>query len=162
MTILYDFIEVAGGAEKVSIELAQYLKCPLIVSGANEKVFNSFPKRELEISILSSLTSVPIWKTIKSIYAFENIKKSLLDSEKIIFSGSNAPIAVHRSSAKQNIYYCHTPPRFAYDLYEHYQKTLPPWQALAIKQLAQFVKKKIRANFAKDGFDFSKFFKCSS
>ena len=142
MTILYDFIETAGGAEKVSIDLANYLGNSLIVSGVNPKSLEILPKLHSELICLGKNSSIPLWKSIKSIRYFENIDKKLLSSEKILFSGSNAPLAVASSEARQNIYYCHTPPRFIYDLYEHYQKTLPAWQASIVKQFANWIRKR--------------------
>ncbi|MDI4652869.1 MULTISPECIES: glycosyltransferase [Pseudoalteromonas] len=142
MTILYDFIEVAGGAEKVSVELANSLKCPLVVSGINDQAIDLLPKIENEIITLGNLTALPVWKSIKSIKLFEQINPDYLAADKVLFSGSNAPIAVQHSCAAKNFYYCHTPPRFAYDLFDYYQNTLPSWQALIIKKLAQTVKRK--------------------
>lgn len=142
MTILYDFLEVAGGAEKVSLELAKYLDCKLIVSGTNKNIFNSFPELQLEIINIGNVSKIPIWKSIKSINYFEQISSGLLTDKNILFSGSNAPIAVHNSQAEKNIYYCHTPPRFAYDLYDHYQSSLPCWQAFIIDKFATWTKQK--------------------
>ena len=140
MTILYDFIEVAGGAEQVSIELANSLDLPLIVSSVNNSALEFLPALSSELISLSTTTNIPIWKSIKSIQAFKQINTDLLQSNKILFSGSNAPVAIHNSSANQNIYYCHTPPRFAYDLFDYYQQSLPIWQAVIVNQFAYWVK----------------------
>ncbi|ATC97649.1 glycosyltransferase [Pseudoalteromonas spongiae] len=149
MTILYDFLEVAGGAEKVSLDLAQHLNCPLIVSGTNKDIFSAFPEHNVNIINIGKVARIPIWKTINSINAFERIKTEQLTSKKILFSGSNAPVAVHKSQAEKNIYYCHTPPRFAYDLYDHYQNTLPSWQAYIVDKFATWVRQKYEPTLPK-------------
>ncbi len=42
-----------------------------------------------------------------------------------LFSGTNAPLAVHNHPSGKNYYYCHTLPRFVYDLKDYYLQRYP-------------------------------------
>lgn len=141
MAIYYDFIEAVGGAEQVTIELANHLKEDIIVSGVNKSSLELLPSIDGGLISLGTLSSIPLWKTYKSIVTFERVK-SVGSSRVNLYSGSNALVAVKHSAANKNYYYCHTPPRFAYDLYDFYQNNLPAYQAFILKYFAKYVRRK--------------------
>jgi len=149
MAIFYDFIEAVGGAERVTINLANSVKQAIVVSGVNKESLQKLPFITTSLINISSLSSFPIWKSFKSMYAFKRYEFCDSNDEVNLFSGSNALLAVNKSQALKNYYYCHTPPRFAYDLYEYYQKTLPWYQALIIKLFAIYVRSQYKAALAK-------------
>jgi glycosyltransferase involved in cell wall biosynthesis len=60
-----------------------------------------------------------------------------------------APLAVHQSIAQKNLYYCHTPPRFAYDLLDYYLQAMPRWQRPALRALAALTRVKYAAAMEK-------------
>jgi glycosyltransferase involved in cell wall biosynthesis len=66
-----------------------------------------------------------------------------------VFSGVTAPLAVHQSIAQKNLYYCHTPPRFAYDLLDYYLQAMPRWQRPALRALAAITRVKYAAAMEK-------------
>ena len=134
--VLYDFLQVNGGAEAVTIGICERFKdVDLVTAFVNE---NAFDKRDIQCNSLISLTSstsLPGWLTIKTCRAFEKKTKFLQDYETLIFSGSNAPLAICNSRAQQNVYYCHTPPRFVYDLKDYYLESVQLWQKPLLKFL---------------------------
>ncbi|XQW85891.1 glycosyltransferase [Thalassotalea piscium] len=140
MAILYDYLEVVGGAESFTIDLANKTKQTIIVAGVNETIIEKLPKIENNLTQLSTLTSIPLWKSIKAMHAFRFINENHLQDPVNLFSGNNAPLAVYNSSAQKNYYYCHTPPRFVYDLYDYYQKNLPWYQKKVVDVFAKYVK----------------------
>ena len=81
----------------------------------------------------------PRLAVFKSALAFEHKTRFLRDYQTLIFSGSVAPLAVKHSRAEKNIYYCHTPPRFVYDLRDHYLDTATRLQRPALKALIAYL-----------------------
>lgn len=138
--VLYDFLEVLGGAERFTYEYANQVSGDVIVAGANKNVMSKLPTLNGELVSIGEYSSFPIWKSIKGMRAFEKLAPEFTEAEYCMFSGSNAPLGVHRSQADRNYYYCHTPPRFVYDLAEYYQSTLPWPQAQVVKRFAEYVK----------------------
>jgi glycosyltransferase involved in cell wall biosynthesis len=72
--------------------------------------------------------------------AFKTVNPNLLKDEINLFSGNNAPLSVYNSQANKNYYYCHTPPRFAYDLFDYYQQELSWYQKKMVKLFAYYVR----------------------
>lgn len=143
MTILYDYFEVAGGAEQVTINLANAINANIITSGYNKNALEILPKISTQHVALGNISGVPLYKHIKAANLFSSIDHELFyKDKKHIFSGILSPLAVSNSMATKNYYYCHTPPRFAYDLFDYYQKTLPLWQAYTIRQFSSWLKAK--------------------
>lgn len=64
----------------------------------------------------------------------------LKDYDTVIFSGDC--ISAHRNCRKdaKKIYYCHTPPRYIYDLHELYLKKVPTWLKTLFKIFCFFFK----------------------
>ncbi|WP_448546867.1 glycosyltransferase [Thalassotalea fusca] len=140
MAVLYDFMEVVGGAESLTIELANSTHQDIIVAGVNYNIIEKLPSINNELHSISKLSTLPLWKSIKGMYAFRHINDSLLKDRVNLYSGNNAPLAVYNSKADRNIYYCHTPPRFVYDLYDYYQNTLPWYQKHIVSVFARYVR----------------------
>ena len=134
--LMYDFLFVNGGAEAVSLQLVKSREdMDLSVGFINS---DNFPKAPLEAEKLISLgksTRILGWQTIKTSWLFKYKTGFINRYEKVVFSGSNTPLAVHNHIGKVNILYCHTPPRFVYDLKAHYLSTAPLWQKILLKCL---------------------------
>ena len=82
-----------------------------------------------------------IGKTLSGQRSFRRRASFVADYDWTIFSGSNAPVAVHHRPDGGNLYYCHTLPRFAYDLFDWYLTSLPAWQRPAFRLLASYVRR---------------------
>lgn len=70
-------------------------------------------------------------------WCFRVRARCLHDAETVVYSGFYAPLAVHHQQQGRRIYYCHTIPRFAYDLYdstlEGFPLPLRPLYALFVR-----------------------------
>lgn len=148
--ILYDFIQVQGGAEAVTLDLYhRFHELDLIVAFVN---FKAFPELLLEPNLPNTLTSptqILGWQTVKSCLAFEQKTSFLKKYRNLVFSGSNSPLAIVNSEADKNIYYCHTPPRFVYDLKEHYLSKAATWQKPLLTALIRFLQPRFEVSIAK-------------
>lgn len=147
---LYDFLLVRGGAESMACELCKAFKDIDLVVGFIDR--NSFPEDPIScdrITQLTSPTSLPGWQTIKTAWAFQRSKLQVCEYEKVIFSGSNSPLAVNYRNHGGNVLFCHTPPRFIYDLKDHYMGSIPWWQKLLLKTLIAYIKPKYEASVAR-------------
>ena len=138
--VLYDYMQVKGGAESVTLSLCNEIPdMDLVTAFMAPEAFLEAPIAEERIKTLVSLTTRPGWQVLKSALAFEHKTQFLKDYETLIFSGSVAPIAVKHSRAEKNIYYCHTPPRFVYDLREYYLDAATRLQRPALRALIAYL-----------------------
>lgn len=132
--LMYDFLFVKGGAEAVSLGIVEKRQDLDLSVGFIDS--NNFPDVSLDKIIpLGNATRILGWQTIKTSLLFKYKTSFIKQYEKVIFSGSNAPLAVHNHPGKVNILYCHTPPRFVYDLKDHYLSSVSAWQKVPLKAL---------------------------
>ena len=127
--VLYDYLQVAGGAERLTLDLVNGMPDYQLV------VSRIFPDAEM----LSPVESVgpdrlvcigtPLTRLLKrvpeAIFAFTWFTGFLEDAEAVVYSGLYAPLAVHHQKRGRRVYYCHTPPRYVYDWKERYLQRLP-------------------------------------
>lgn len=148
--ILYDFLQVRGGAEAVTLGLCHHFQNLDLVTGfVNPSAFPSVPIESRRLKTLTRPTSLAGWQTLKTCFAFEHNASWLKDYDTLIFSGSNAPLAIKNSQAKKHIYYCHTPPRFVYDLKDYYLDAVPLWQKPLLKSLIAFLQPRYEESIGK-------------
>ncbi|MBA1146042.1 glycosyltransferase [Ectothiorhodospiraceae bacterium WFHF3C12] len=141
--VIYDFLYCRGGAELLTIALARGLAGVQICVAFRDR--DAFPDGSLEGIRLRELSGAPrvnfrAWRTLSGLHLFRRRAAFLGDYDWAVFSGSNAPAAVRHRPAGRNLYYCHTIPRFAYDLYEWYLDALAVWQRPAFRMLARHVR----------------------
>lgn len=124
--ILYDYLQVAGGAEQVTLACARgFADAQVVVSKVYPEAIpllaNDVPPiRRLGDGATSMLGRIP-----ESIYCFKRRCGFLRDAEVVIYSGFYAPLAVRAQRQGKRIYYCHTPPRFAFDQRAAYRAGIP-------------------------------------
>ena len=111
----------------------------LVTAFICREAFPAAPISDERIKTLILPTTHPGWQVLKSAIAFQHKTQFLKDYETLIFSGSVAPLAVKHSQAERNIYYCHTPPRFVYDLKDYYLDAATRLQRPALKALIAYV-----------------------
>lgn len=117
IAIFHDYIGTIGGGEKLVLTLARELNADVITTDINK---DSIRKMEFDdINIISIGETIKL-SPLKQISA--SIKFALCNfSDKydfFIFSGNWAHFASKRH--KPNLYYCHTPVRAFYDLYDSF------------------------------------------
>jgi glycosyltransferase involved in cell wall biosynthesis len=137
--LLYDFLQVKGGAEQLSLTLVNnFPNSSLCVGFINAEIF---PTEMLaNYCQLTSPTQIIGWQTLKTLFVFTHRTKFLAEYDWVIFSGSNAPVAVHNHPNGKNILYCHTIPRFVYDLKDYYLSQATWWQKPLLIFLISYLK----------------------
>ncbi|WP_170309574.1 glycosyltransferase [Litorilituus lipolyticus] len=141
--LVYDFLLVKGGAEALSIDLCSKTEnMELLVSFIEQRNFSHLSLSANKLHSLRKKYSHPVLQALFISRAFESTKFDFCNYEKVIFSGSYAPLAVNNSTFGCNILYCHTPPRFVYDLKYFYLNRLPFWQRPFLQLLIRFLKPK--------------------
>lgn len=134
--LLYDFLQAKGGAENLSLELCNSIpNMDLLIGYIENQNFPNVTIKNGRIISLGLSARHPVLQAIRVSQAFSNINLNLDKYHKVLHSGSYAPLAVMRRNHGNNYYYCHTPPRFVYDLQEHYALQVPAWQRFLFKLL---------------------------
>ncbi|MDH1109255.1 glycosyltransferase [Pseudomonas otitidis] len=122
--VLYDYLQVSGGAERLSLDLVSGLPgYQLVVSRifeqarflATDEVLGAESLRCLGTAGTASLPRVA-----EALACFTWRTGFLHDAETVIYSGLYAPLAVSSQAGGKRLYYCHTPPRYVYDWRERY------------------------------------------
>lgn len=140
--VLYDCLQVKGGAERVTLDLVSELSGTDLCVGY--RVPHAFPEhliKRIRLYELMKMTSLIGWRTAKQIGVFLYKTNFLSNYDWVIYSGSYAPLAVRNHLKGRNILYCHTIPRFAYDLHDYYLSRMKWWQRPALRVLIYFLKK---------------------
>lgn len=140
---LYDFLQVMGGAESVCLRLLEeYHQSRLIVGSIDESVFPRSVTHSLNIHNLGRHTRIQGWQSYKTSRAFLSGDFTLAKYKNAVFSGIYAPLTLLRERAQRNVYYCHTPPRFVYDLKDYYLDNMPNWMRPAFLGLVNWYRPK--------------------
>ena len=125
--VLYDFLQTRGGAERVTLELARAIPGLALCFGYRNP--HAYPQSELaglQSHDLHALGRVPGLRDAAVMHAFAGrATRFVADHDWAVFSGTMAPMAVRHRPGGRNVYYCHTPPRFVYDLRAHYLQRVP-------------------------------------
>ncbi len=139
--VLHDYFESAEGGGRLCLILAREILTDL---GYGFKVQNhpyfknsAFAGKEYD---LRSYTRLPIWRQYKLARAFQRKTLFLKDYDTVIYSGFYSPLAIRNHWHGQNIYYCHTPPRFIYDQRDFYLSLIPFWQRPILLGLIRYLR----------------------
>ena len=145
--ILYDFLLVRGGAEQVTLDIYDHFKeMDLGVGFIDKECFPHIKEDAKSIRTICSPTKIKGWQTIKVSRAFARNAKFVNDYDVVIFSGSNAPLAIKHRKEGLNLLYCHTPPRFVYDLKDYYLQQSRWWERVLLKGLIKYFQPKYEAS----------------
>ncbi|PIF19367.1 MULTISPECIES: glycosyltransferase [unclassified Acidovorax] len=124
--LLYDFMQVAGGAERVTLTLARaFPDYRTLVSRCYEEAKPLIDSMPVDITQLCGGWSVLLPRILESMWCFRMRSQRLAQADTVLYSGFYAPLALHRQLVGRRLYYCHTVPRFVYDLYENTLSQLP-------------------------------------
>ena len=126
--ILHDYLATFGGAELLVHKMAETLHDFDICFGFIDRRTN----QELQFNYSAVYSLRPpvrnanaVARTLMLSSAFKARTSFLKEYKTVIYSGTLAPLAAHNHPIGKNIYYCHTIPRFAYDLEQFYRSKLP-------------------------------------
>lgn len=123
--ILHDYLQVNGGAERLVSTIARGISgFSLGISGIYPGFSESADLSGVNLKLLGQL---PKWlpRIPKALLAFEKHIPCIENADVVIYSGVYAPLAVKSQNRGRRIYYCHTPPRFAFDKKNLYLEKLP-------------------------------------
>ncbi len=139
--LVYDFMLVPGGAEQLSLHvLERHPAWRLVAGAAQTDAFEHTPVPWQRVDVLGRRVAHPALQALATLRAFERRGALLTNFERVLFSGVYAPVGVMHRPGRHNVYYCHTPPRFAYDLEDWYLERASAWQRPALRRLAAHVR----------------------
>ncbi len=114
IAIFHDYFGSIGGGEKLVLILAKNFNADIITTDLNTESIKMMGYSDMRIVSLGNTPKMPPLKQISASVLF-----SMCDFSKkydfFIFSGNWAHFAARKH--KPNLYYCHTPTRAFYDLY---------------------------------------------
>ncbi|MDR0225276.1 MAG: glycosyltransferase [Burkholderiaceae bacterium] len=136
--LLYDFMQVAGGAERVTLTLAQALPgFDTVVSRCYDQAAPLLEDSPVQVQELCGGWSSMLPRIPESMWCFAFRAQRLRHARQVVYSGFYAPLAVYQQRSGLRLYYCHTIPRFAYDLYDstlaQFPAPLRPLYALFVR-----------------------------
>lgn len=120
--VLHDYFGICGGGERLILDLCAGIGADLCTAYWTD---HSYPKPpDLNIRVLSDKEP----KGAK-VFALKQLFLSqtafLKDYDICIYSGQVSIYAVKNHKSGQNIYYCHTPPRYIFDQRDFYRARYP-------------------------------------
>lgn len=126
--LLYDHLEVYGGAERVLATLQKHWESNVCVGFNRAKSFGDSIPSEKIIDLGADHPWHPA-RLAKVLHAFWSIEEGIIQRYPIrLYAGSYSVLAHRSCHPGRAVYYCHTPPRFLYDLQDYYANILPVWQ----------------------------------
>jgi glycosyltransferase involved in cell wall biosynthesis len=130
---LYDFLLVRGGAEQVTLQVAQtWPQVDVQVATAKKLLLE---QQKSTISCLSEQKPLnnPLARAYQTGRIFRRFAQHLENYDIVVFSGMYAPQAILNQAARNSIYYAHTIPLpFAFDWEEDYLSYLPAGPARSL------------------------------
>lgn len=124
VAIFHDFLEVPGGGERTVLALARGLGAPIYTTNHDPRVEELLGYPGVEVHSLGRLPPRHPWKQVRASLIFARARVPGFDA--YVLSGNWGHYASRRH--RPNLFYCHTPPRFFYDLRDRFLGYLPPWQ----------------------------------
>ena len=129
--VLHDFFDKRGGGERVAMELARIFKADLYTGFVDFK--KTYSMKGIRLRNFGVNARLPILaRNIIISKKFRSLEKKY---DLYIFSGTWCTSAV--TMLKPNILYMHTPPRFLYDLKEHFESGMNPLKRLIFSRFCE-------------------------
>jgi len=115
IAIFHDYIGAIGGGEKLGLTLARGLGADVITTDVDADSVRKIGFEDVNIMSLGGTVKMPPLKQISASFKFAMCDLSK-EYDFFIFSGNWAHFAARRH--RRNLWYCHTPMRAFYDLYD--------------------------------------------
>lgn len=142
--LVYDNLQVVGGAEIVTQVIHQSLPFPtILVNSSNKSVEESLNIKSTSLKTLTNKQLSGAALMLSSVFNFWKYRDNN-SYDTVIVSGIFAPLIAPRIKAKKIIYYCHTPPRFLFDLKDHYKTNLNKLQWILLRLFSTFYEPRYR------------------
>ena len=138
--IFHDYFETTDGGSRLAMILARELKAMLVCAFIvpNHPYLTVLPP--YQIKTFFPYLHIPFLRQLAMILLFLRRYPHFNRYDTAIFSGSYAPLAAVRNKSRLHLYYCHTPPRFLYDLKEHFQNRIPSYLRPSYKLFMHYYK----------------------
>jgi glycosyltransferase involved in cell wall biosynthesis len=142
--LLYDSLVIRGGAEHVLMTLYREFDADVCVGFVGREAFGGAvdPDRLIDLRARSRF---PPLELIYLLARFQGIAGLVARYPNRIYSGSYSVLASSPYHGGRSIYYCHTPPRFLYDLESYYLSRLPPIERPLLLGLQAWFKSRYEA-----------------
>lgn len=131
--VIHDYFAIRGGGERTVLTLAAALGAGLMYGYRTDETFEAamFPEECRDLALPGLLRPRGV-RVLALSAAFAGARRTIATYPLRFFSGAFAPIgAPLERKGGRNIYYCHTPPRFLYDLREFIESRMSPAARLA-------------------------------
>ena len=132
LCVLYDFLQVPGGAERVTLVLAGAWPGSQVrvsrVSPSTDAMVQALAQTQtqaLPVQAVGWRWARPLGWVLQALLSFRWGRVLPEGASKVVYSGFYAPLAVHGQRTGWRVYYGHTVPRFAYDLRAHFRAQYP-------------------------------------
>ncbi len=133
IAILHDYFDKRGGGERLVLNLARRLGAD-IFTGYIEKE-KTFETTGIKITDLGVSRRLPAG--LRHMALARKFEKFVFpDYDCYIFSGVWCITASRNNHP--NVFYCHTPPRYMYDMKDYFIKSSSPIKRIALKQLISY------------------------
>ncbi len=124
--VVHDYLQVNGGAERLVITLARGLPdFGLAVSSVYPDFSGTGDLDGVQLRTLGHGPAGLLPRVPRALLAFGRRPGVAAAHDTVIYSGLYAPLAVHGQASGARLYYCHTPPRFAFEEEESYLRRVP-------------------------------------
>ncbi len=120
-------MQVAGGAERVTLLVTQ--RFPVFQPVVSRVYADAAPlvgASGVEVHALADNKTRWLGRIPEAVWCFWSRGQFVRAASVVVYSGFYAPLAVRHQKQGRKVYYCHTIPRFAYDLYD-VEKARFPW-----------------------------------
>lgn len=137
LAILHDYFDKRGGGERLVTEVAKAF---------NADIYTGFIDYNNTFEELKSMNVFSLGKKInnpalRAVYLMNKFKKLKLKKYDLYFFSGTLCISAAKN-LKPSILYCHTPPRYIYDLKNYFNKTIPFYKLIFLYVLRAYMKPK--------------------
>ncbi|UHD14511.1 glycosyltransferase [Thiocapsa bogorovii] len=148
LLLLYDSLAIRGGAEHVLMTLYSALDADVCVGFVGQEAYGGAvdPDRLIDLRAHSYFRALEL---IYLLARFQRIAGLVARYPNRIYSGSYSVLASSPDHFGRSIYYCHTPPRFLYDLEHYYLSSLSPLQRPLLLALQAWFKSRYEASISR-------------
>ncbi|AUN95725.1 glycosyl transferase [Pseudazoarcus pumilus] len=138
-------MQTRGGAERVLLELVRHLDASACVGFVDRTLFpDAFEDGRL--FDLNAHQRFDALRIAHMLYAFSTRGADIASRfGERIYSGAYSVLAERAGHEGRSIYYCHTPPRFLYDLRRHYESATPMVLRPALASLRNWLQPRFEA-----------------
>ncbi len=144
--VLHDYMQVNGGAERLVATIARgYPGMALGLAGVYPGFSGTGDLSGVDLRLLGRF---PAWfpRIPQALLTFGQRVPCIEHADAVVYSGIYTPLAVSSQQRGRRIYYCNTPPRFAFDRLEQYVGQVPvPARAVLRSAIAAYRQGYIRA-----------------